>query len=213
LEQALSEDEAKFLSKFYDSPTGKKSVEVNPELAKAGKTAMQTQVVPFLKKLRAEAAGGPPAGEFQPSDLKSQLDAIPPEKKELIGRMIKFTHPADSVREGIAGFEQSQKVRINADPSIPPQEKAKLISISDKYVALLNTRVNWSAALEPIFSIEFNRLFSRDDLQNLVSFYETPSQEAISKKMATALNQGFETLQKLWVEKISRVAEQAKAGT
>ncbi len=213
LGKTLSPEQVTFLLNFYQSEAGKKSLASNKELAAAGQTAMRTQIVPYLQKLREEAAGGPPAGVFQPEDLKSKMDAIPKAKADLIARMTKFTHPATSVRDGLIRFEESQQALLKSDSKVTDAEKTKLLAVSNSYIKSLNTRVNWSGALEPIFAIEFNRLFSQDDLQTLVAFYEAPAQEAASSKMSEALTQAFQSLQKVWGEKIVKIAEQSRAAS
>ncbi len=204
----LQDDEVNYISSFYKTDTGQKSLKLLPKSSAAATKNMKEAIEPYMLKLKDEAIGGAPAGECD-IHLSVDLKDVPEEKKAKVKRLLEVSNfnqlMADTVK--VQSGEQSNIIvrRIQNDQVMSPEEKEKRINGVKKFFDLITTRIDFAKVLEPYMVLEFSKDFTAQDLDHMIAYYEDPHAKAVQIKWSRILKETIDKTNQIMDPKLQKM--------
>jgi len=123
----------------------------------------------------------------------SGVKQIDPEKAALIEKMMSITRPdklLPQLLEGYKttfyeGFEQSLHSELRRQNEYPAKYQPYISHFENDMFTMFAKRLTWDR-VKPRFIAVYDETFSKQELKDIVAFYETPSGQSLNRKMPVA---------------------------
>ena len=130
-------------------------------------------------------------------------------KQAKIERILAATN-ADAMLDQI--FNQTKAMSASMTPAgTTPEQRAKAEEVQGKIMDLIKARISWDK-MRPQYIKIYDEIFSDEEINGIVAFYESPSGRALLQKMPALISRTMTVTQSLMAEimpEIQRIAKEA----
>ena len=116
-----------------------------------------------------------------------------------------------SLFRAIEAMQQSQLDKILADPKKTDEEKQQLLKVRDRVNLILAEELSY-AKMKGLYEDAFQRVYTDEDVNNLIAFYESPTGRKFIEKQPQLMQESFAAMQQRMepiMQRIRRETEDA----
>jgi len=114
------------------------------------------------------------------------------------------------IRQQTATMPQQMVQHVLADKNPSPEEQAKFVAVLERGLASLEKSLSWEK-MEPVFIKMHTEVFDADDVQAMLSFYQSPSGQKMLEKMPLLMQKMGETMQTMMIPAIEAMEKEIEA--
>jgi hypothetical protein len=95
--------------------------------------------------------------------------------------------------------------------TVTPKQQKVIDDMQTKTVAVLKEELNWES-LEPLYIQIYSESFSQEEIDGMLTFYETPAGQALIKKMPVVMQKSMVEMQKRMgtlMQKLQKIQQDA----
>lgn len=95
--------------------------------------------------------------------------------------------------------------------SVTPQQQKVIDDMQSKSMTVIKEELNWES-LEPLYVQIYSESFTQDEIDGMLTFYETPAGQALIKKMPTVMQKSTMEMRKRMgtlMQKLQKIQQDA----
>jgi hypothetical protein len=104
-------------------------------------------------------------------------------------------------------MQQSQFDKLLADATKTDDEKKRLVDARDRVNRIVAEELSY-AKIKPLYIETFGRVYTDDDVRNLITFYESPTGRKFIEKQPQLMQESFAAMQQRMQPIMQRIARE-----
>lgn len=145
------------------------------------------------------------------TQVHAQAEEVPPSEAS-VQQLLQTMHAADlfdnAQRQFDGMFQNMTQQVTQGKPATPEQQKA-LDEFHTKMMAILHKELGWEA-MQPIIMQIYQKSLSQDEVNGMIAFYNTPTGQAVIKKMPVIMQNSMTLMQQKMPHMVQEIQQAAK---